>query len=96
MNRRRFDHFYIELCLAAGQRLQRYRLWIEMSAQGCNPEGLDRHQLLGFFDEHLDTFLASERACLAPAARCRLRKTLDRHDPTRATPYEVMERISAA
>lgn len=95
MSRRRFDHFYRELCCAEDRRIARYALWLEVCDRGLSPENLGREALLLFFDRHLPAFLAHDGSRMTDPARRQLRRTLERYDPRHPTPYEVMERISA-
>lgn len=95
MGRRRFDYFYIELCCALDLRLPRYALWLEFGEFGCDPERLERHALLSFFDSNLDRFLAHRGLHLRGRPRARLRRMLGRFDPAIATPSEVFARFAA-
>ena len=94
MNRRRFDHFYVELCCALVFRLHRYPLWIEMCNRDCNPESLSAADLLAFIDDGLDGCLADQGQALTPRARRKLRREMERYNPSHTTPYELMERIA--
>ena len=95
MDRKRFDYFHVELCCALGQLVPRYALWLELQERGLCPEALSRQGLLAFYDHHLDGFLARQRSVFGPRLRRRLRRRLERYDPRIATPYELMERLSA-
>jgi hypothetical protein len=96
VDRRLFDYFYIELCVAVNIRLPRYELWQEMRARGCLPEQLYRKSLLTFLDEHLAGFLAPRRIALTDRQTRSLRRRMTRFDAGRPTPYELMERISTS
>jgi hypothetical protein len=95
MGRKRFDHFYIELCCTLDQLVPRYALWLEMQDRGMCPDELDGHELLAFFDRYLNGFLARRGTLVPSRSRRRLRRRLERYDPRVATPYELMERLAA-
>ncbi len=95
MGRRRFDFFYIELCCALGHRISRYSLWLALHEHGFDAERLGRSALMHFFDAHLDVFLATAACVIEPHTRRKLRRKITRYDPEIATPYEIMERLTA-
>lgn len=95
MGRKRFDNFHIELCCSLDQLVPRYALWTEMRERGLCPEALGRHELLSFFDRHLNGFLARRGTFFRDRSRRRLRRRLESYDPRIATPYEFMERLAA-
>ncbi len=94
MSRRRFDHFYIELCCALDRRVPRYSLWLELHERGLDPEQLSRTALLTFFDGHLDAFVACQGKAFEARSRRGLRNCLASYDPRVATPCEIMERLA--
>ena len=94
MQRRRFENLVLELSLAAGRLVPRYRLWLLLQHEGADPAQLDETALRAFCDRHLERFLCQEGARLSPRALRRLRRRLLRFDPTYPTPYETMERIA--
>ncbi len=81
--------------MALDKLIPRYALWLHMADHDCDPEELGGKALLAFFDTHLDGFLAQKNLHLGGRKRSRLRRTLQRFSPDHATPYEVMERLSA-
>jgi len=89
MGRRRFDHLYVETCVAAGRRLSRVALWYALHEAGCDPEALTREAALAFCRGGLRRTLAREGAALSPRALRRLEREVGRYDPTRPTPYEI-------
>jgi hypothetical protein len=93
LQRRRFDHFVIELSLALGRNLPRYPLWITFKEFGADPDFLSREVLMEFCDEHLSEFLAHLGHALTPRQFRHLRHTIARFDPEIETPYERMARI---
>lgn len=96
MQRRRFENLVLELSLAAGRCIPRYRLWLLLQNQGADPACLGRSGLTAFCDRHLESFLAEQGAHLRPRALRRLRRRLLRFDPRYPTPCETMERILGA
>ncbi|MCG8591559.1 MAG: hypothetical protein MJE66_19865 [Proteobacteria bacterium] len=92
--RRRFQHLFEELCVALGRVLPRYALWLSFKELGADPENLSREEALEYCDTHLAEFLQLHEVGLGPRALRRLRREVERFDPLRPTPYEVMERLS--
>ena len=78
-----------------GVRLHRYQLWMQMCESDCNPEDLNRSQLLAFYDNGLSDYLAGQGVSAKPNAWRRLRRAMEVYDPRHSTPYEFMERLSA-
>jgi len=93
VQRRRFDHFVIELSLALDRNLPRYPLWITFKEAGADPDFLSRDVLIEFCDEHLSEFLGHLGHALTPRQFRRLRRAVARFDPEIVTPYERMARI---
>ena len=84
--RRRFDHFAIELSLAIGERVPRHALW-EASARHLDSAAA----LAAFCRAGLGEFLASAGvAPLEGRARARLLHEIAHFDPARRTPEEVL------
>lgn len=88
VGRRRFDHFFAELSVAAGRRLPRLALWLALHDGGVDPESLSRDQTLAYCRDGLGAFLARQGLALAPRAQRRLEREMGRYDPARPTPYE--------
>ncbi len=85
LERRRFDHFAVELSLALDRRVPRFALWLAAEAHSG-----DGSALAHFCDEALDAFLQAQRLPPpTPRARERLRRAVVRFDPSRRTPEEV-------
>jgi len=91
--RRAFNFLFAELSVAVGELIPRYALWLRMQELGADPSFLARQDLLAFHDHHLEAFLASCGLLIRERSARRLRRVLDRFDPRRPTPEEVMERI---
>ncbi|HEX2486776.1 MAG TPA: hypothetical protein VHQ66_15825 [Myxococcota bacterium] len=88
MGRRRFDHLFVETCVAAGRRLPRLALWHALHEAGADPERLGREEALAFARDGLVRFLEGEGIVLRSRERARLERELRRYDPARPTPYE--------
>ena len=93
MGRRRFDHLVVELSLATGHMIPRYDLWLDLHENGRNPEHLTRRAVLEFCEGPLAAFLAARGLLLAPRAARRLRRAVDRFDPSLPTPDEHLVEI---
>jgi hypothetical protein len=91
MNRRLFDHLFAEISVAAGIRVPRYALWLELHDLGWNPEAITTKQALAFIDGGLRRFLGERGLAIAPRASRRLRKLVARFDAGHPTPYECFE-----
>jgi hypothetical protein len=85
---------YEEICVALGQLIPRYALWLHVGELGMNPERLSRSDSLLFCRDHLDDFLFEHGNQLHGRAVRRLRKRIERFDPELRTPYEHMARLS--
>lgn len=90
MERRRFDHLYVELSVALGELVPRYALWLRIGELGGNPETLERDAALSFCREHLQTFLAEHALALSARALKRLVRAVARFDPRQPTPEEQL------
>lgn len=88
MQRRYFDFLYGEICMAMGQRVPRYDLWLLVSETGGDPNHLTREQVRRFIDLALDGLLVAAISPLPPRARQRLLKRLLTFDPRYPTPEE--------
>lgn len=88
MGRRRFDHLFAELSVAAGQCLPRYELWLTLHDSGIDPEKLTRRDLLTLCQGVLPAFLAAQGITLSPRRGRALHRELRRYDPALPTPYE--------
>jgi len=92
MNRRYFEHIYIELCLAANRRLSRYDLWLLVWESGNDPDDMTGAHAAHFVEHDLSGVLEEEGVRLGKRARRRLEKSILRFDPHRPTPEEWLER----
>ncbi|HEU4427577.1 MAG TPA: hypothetical protein VFT98_02390 [Myxococcota bacterium] len=90
--RRRFDHFAVELSLALGVRVPRHSLWIAVAGRlGCASE------LARFCDAPLDDWLRSQRlGPLLAQCRGRILREVQRFDPARRTPEEIIGALFAS
>jgi hypothetical protein len=95
-HRRRFDHLFTELSVAAGELVPRYALWLCVQELGWDPVRIEADEVVAFVDDHLDAFLAEHDLFVPPRARRRLRRSLRRFDPRRPAPEEILERIFPA
>jgi len=93
MLRRRFDHLFVELSVAADELVPRYALWLRLHELGWDPVRLDRDEVLAFADDHLAGFLAEHDLRIRPRALRILRRRLRGFDPEQPTPEEVFERL---
>lgn len=93
MSPRRFDHFAIELSVAAGELAPRYALWLRLQELGWDPLDLQREHVATFLDEHLVRFMKDEQLSIAPRPLRQLRKRVLRFEPDQPTPDEILERI---
>ena len=93
MGRRRFDHLFVEICLAVERRVPRYQLWLELHDLGCDPEDLTRRTALAFCEGPLQSFLSERGLHLSQPSARRLRRAVRRFDPTVPTPEEQLARI---
>lgn len=93
MGRRRFDHLFVEICLAAGRPFSRYQLWMRLHEHGSDPEELTQHHALAFCGDPLERFLADQGVSLTPRAARRLQRAVRRYDPSVPTPEELLARI---
>ena len=96
MGRRRFTHLHTELSVAVGARVPRYALWLALEEHGGSAQGLTREAVLSFRHGPLARFLAEHGLTLDPRAGRRLTRALERFDPGRATPEEVLARWGRA
>ncbi len=93
MKRRRFEFLVVELSVAVGRLIPRYALWLRLNELGWDPVALAGEELISFYDQHLQDFLAEHDLLLTQRESRRLRKKLVRFDPRHDTPYEIMERL---
>jgi len=93
VNRKLFNHLFVELSVSVGKRIPRYALWLELHDLGWNPESLQVTEALAFCDGPMEGFLSDRGLKISRRARNRLRKDLAKFDPTRALPQEIFERI---
>jgi len=93
MDRSRFEHLYVELSVACGQRLPRYRLWLALRESGANPEALRREHALTFYDMDLANFLNENGLALTPRKHRQLRRAVLFFDPGTTSADELQERL---
>ena len=93
MGRRRFHHFFVEICLAVDRPISRYQLWLELHDLGQDPEHLTRHGVLAFCAGPLQAFLSERGLHLTPRSVKKLRRSVRRFDPSNPTPEEQLARI---
>jgi len=90
--RRRFDHFAIELSLALGARVPRQALWSALAGRLAGARELAR-----FCDAPLDDWLRSQRlGPLSARRRAQIQREVARFDPARRTPDEVIGALFAS
>jgi hypothetical protein len=94
VNRKLFNHLFVELSVSVGVRVPRYALWLELHDHGWNPEALCLSDALAFFDGPMDAFLCNRGLRISQRARSRLRKEIARFDPRYPLPQEIFERLS--
>ena len=88
--RRGFDHLVEEISVAVGRRIPRYPLWLRMRAHGFDPEQLDRAAAVAFCGAPLEGFLHEYGVHLRERELLRVRRSVQRFDPSYPTPYERM------
>lgn len=93
MDRSRFEHLYVELSVACGRAVPRFRLWMAVQEAGGDPERLRRRDALAFLDSALHAFLESEGLALTRWKRRRLTRAVSFFDPATTTPEELLARI---
>ena len=93
MDRRRFEHLFVELSVACGQLVPRYRLWLTLREAGADPERLARRDAIGFCDDLLARFLDDQGLSLTRWRRRKLRRSVAGFDPDMTSPDELMERL---
>jgi hypothetical protein len=95
VERRRFEHLYVELCLALGELAPRYALWLHMGESGCEPDTLERDAVVRFCSDDLEPFLFQHGLALTPRKLRRLVRSVSRFDPSQATPEERLAGLLA-
>ena len=93
MDRSRFEHLFVELSMACGVVVPRYRLWLALQEAGADPDRLRRRAALAFCDRDLAPFLATLGLQLSRWRRRRLRRAVAFFDPTLTTPEEILARL---
>ncbi len=95
MGRRCFDHFHTELCLTMSTPIGRYPLWLAFHELGLDPEEATPTDLVDFLDFRAPSWLREELGLhLSQRQALRLRRTLERYDPTTRTPEETLAALS--
>ena len=95
LDRSRFEHLYVELSLACGRRVPRYRLWLALRESGGNPEALRREHALTFFDSNLPDFLRENGLWLSRWKRRKVRRSVLFFDPAISSPDELLARLDS-
>ena len=90
MGRRRFEHFFVELCVSVERLLPRYALWLRFHDVDLDPEALSREDALAFCGEPLTRFLGECGVRLSERERDRLVRLVARYDPAVPTPCEQL------
>lgn len=93
VNRKLFNHLFVELSVSIGKRIPRYALWLELHDRGWNPESLQVTEALAFCDGPMEAFLNDRGMKISGRARKRLRRDLANFDPSRPLPQEIFERL---
>jgi hypothetical protein len=88
MQRRYFEHIYVEICVAVNRRISRYDLWLRLGDGGGDPDELTRAEARNFVDHGLSALLSEEGASISDRVRRRLEKRILRFDPHHPTPEE--------
>ena len=92
----REEYTPIWISVAAGIRVPRYALWLELHDLGWNPDAMTTEQALAFVDGAMQSFLGQRGLAVTPRAFRRLRKLIVRFNPDHPTPYEHFERWGRA
>lgn len=93
MDRRRFEHLFVELSIACGRLVPRFRLWLRLREDGADPEALCQRDALAFCDQGIVPFLAAEKLSISRWQRRRLRRAVAAFDPKLTTPAEILARV---
>ena len=93
MDRRRFEHLFVELSVACGRLVPRFRLWLFLRERGADPEALARRDALAFCDEGIVPFLAADSLSLSRWQRRKLRRAVANFEPELTTPAEILARV---
>lgn len=88
MQRRYFEHLYNEISVAAGHRISRYDLWLQIWEAGGDPDELTSREVAAFVALNLTALLSEEGSALSPRERKRLENRILRFDPRYPTPEE--------
>ena len=90
MSRLVFNYLFVELSISVGVRLPRYALWLQLHDLGLDPEHLRLVDALAFCDGPAETFLADRGHTLSRRDHRKLRKSMARFDPIRATSEDLL------
>lgn len=93
MDRSRFEHLFVELSVACGQRVPRYRLWLALREFGGNPEALRRQHALTFCDMGLANYLSENGLTLSQRKHRQVRRAVLFFDPGTTSAGELLERL---
>jgi hypothetical protein len=93
VDRRWFNHLFVELSVALGEVAPRYALWLRIGEHGFDPAKLERHQVMSFCDQQLPVFLADHSLGLSPRAHRKMLRSLRRFDPRAQSPEEHLARM---
>jgi len=83
----------VEISVALGRNIPRYKLWMQLHDRGCDPEDLTRDAAVSFCGAPLSRFLADHGLALPERTRRRIQRAVHRYDPAIPTPYERMARL---
>jgi hypothetical protein len=93
VERRRFEHLFVELSVALGELAPRYALWLRVGEFAESAEALDREAAVAFCREGLQPFLAEHDHSLSARQLRRLVRVVSRYDPLQATAEEQMSAL---
>jgi len=94
-NRRRFDHFHAEFSVRSGKLLPRYPLWLSIHELGLDPDTASAGDLVDFLDFSAASFLWEHLGIrLNQWQWRRIRRAIERFDPERRQPDEVLGAIA--
>ena len=91
MDRRRFDHLFVELSLACGELVPRFRLWLFLQENGAQPDDLSRSDALAFCKHGTAIFLAQECLQITRWQRYRLLRRIAAFEPDLSPRADVFE-----
>jgi len=93
VERRRFEHLFVELSVALGECVPRYALWLRIGELGWSPGALSQDAAVAFCRQDLPGFLAEHGLSLTPRRHRRLIRSVSRFDPQVRTPDEELNAL---